>query len=528
MPIASNEISLLRSASANSLGGARTGTVAGSNLFDTVSGIEAGAGRVEYRCVYVANTDPAITLTGAVLSVQSDSSSPSTAIAVGVGTSVVNGTEQAVSGETSAPAGVSFGASANLGDIPPLGARAAWIRRTVNAGAPARQVDAATLRVAGNYTEVGEPETFFDSLTFTNNSDAPWAAQDGTPLVVSLHGSSGSNLNTGRQYRAQVSGLLAFGDYTEFAFSLVAGYVTKPGGGGDYNVTLRPVDKWMVNGVQRESQHMGFKQPDGRVHLTSERRYDLMMQWALANLGKYNLKKRVLSGGSMGGWGSVYYGVRRPDMFAAIYPDRPRWRYGNTVNTVSVPLLDGPWQTTPLASAPLLSDADGGTPYAQHVDLIAYVANPANKVAPILWCCGRQDGFALFEDQVAAVDAMRATGRVFAFAWNNGDHATGSIMRQILDSYPYGTYELGRGYPLFTQHSGDQDPKVDLEGGINIGLSFRNVVESESGWSCEVTSILGARTVMVAPVSDVFKAAASAKLVTIPAASTWVAVSFTA
>jgi hypothetical protein len=62
-------------------------------------------------------------------------------------------------------------------------------------------------------------------------------------------------------------------------------------------------------------------------------------------------------------------------------------------------------------------------------------------------------------------------------------------MDKIFASYPYGTFEIGRGYPLFTSFSRDKNPNVDIAGGINIGLSFRNVVESASGWSCEITCI---------------------------------------
>jgi hypothetical protein len=131
-----------------------------------------------------------------------------------------------------------------------------------------------------------------------------------------------------------------------------------------------------------------------------------------------------------------------------------------------------------------------------------------------------------FSDHVDAVIAMRAAKRGFAFVWNNGNHSTGSIISQITDSYPFGLFELGKGYPLFTSHSGDLDPAVDLVGGINEGLTFRNVVESAAGWSCEVTSILGARTVQVEPISDIYVTPVSKKTVTITAANAWASVSF--
>lgn len=229
----------------------------------------------------------------------------------------------------------------------------------------------------------------------------------------------------------------------------------------------------------------------------------------------------------MGAWGTITYGLRRAAEFPAIYPDRPRWRYSSGTS-VSVANWADSTITYPSTSSPNVATVDGGGSSAARKDGIAFVANAANKVPWVGWCIGRNDGFAPFADQVAAVAALRAAGRGFAFVWNDGNHTTGSILAQITNSYPFGTFELGKGYPLFTNHSGDQDPAVDLVGGINEGLSFRSVVESASAWSCEVTSVLGARTVDVKPISDTFTASVAAQTISIPAANTWVPVTFTA
>jgi hypothetical protein len=253
-----------------------------------------------------------------------------------------------------------------------------------------------------------------------------------------------------------------------------------------------------------------------------------MMAWLLENATQYDLNKRCISGGSMGAWGTITYAVRRYSMFAALYPDRPRWRYGYNIGEVAVSSWDSGWTTRTLANAPQIAPEDGGGSYAEHLDLISYIANPANKVRPVLWCCGKADGFMPWSEQCDAVDAFRAGGRAFAFFWNEGSHTTGPSMGNILQSYNYGTYSLDKGWPVFTEHSLDKDPRVDPVGSINGGLSFKNVVETATGWSCEVTNVLGACTVKVKPQSDVFTANVAAKLVTIPAANSWVLVEFNA
>ena len=124
------------------------------------------------------------------------------------------------------------------------------------------------------------------------------------------------------------------------------------------------------------------------------------------------------------------------------------------------------------------------------------------------------------------VAAMRSAGRGFAFAWNNGTHSTGSIISQITSSYAYGTFEIGVGYPIYTNNSGDQDPAVDLEGGINLGFQHRNVVESSGAWSCQIRNLLGARTVTVTPKSSIYTGSKTPKVVNVPAGQAWVSVSW--
>lgn len=161
MAIASTDIQYRLSGGAGntvpaaSLGGAKSTTVAGASIFDDVSSAEAVAGDTEYRCVYVHNAHGSLTLTGAVLWIPANTPSPTTTIDVGVGTSPVNGTEQTVADENTAPSGVTFvaagtlGAGVSLGDIPAGQSRAVWFRRTVQAGTAAAS-DSCTFRVTGD------------------------------------------------------------------------------------------------------------------------------------------------------------------------------------------------------------------------------------------------------------------------------------------------------------------------------------------------------------------------------------------
>lgn len=137
-----------------SLGGAKSSNVMSSaidGLFDYTSGAESAAGDIEYRCVYLHNASATDTMIGAVVWISTNTPLAGTALAIGVGTSTVNGTEQTVANESTAPSGVTFsepasaGSGLALGDIPPGQHRAIWLRRTVAAGSGASANDTWSL-----------------------------------------------------------------------------------------------------------------------------------------------------------------------------------------------------------------------------------------------------------------------------------------------------------------------------------------------------------------------------------------------
>lgn len=161
MPIVSTDIKYRLSGGASNtdpaaaLGGAKSSTDAAITIFDDVSSAEATAGDIEYRCVYVHNNHGSLTLQGAKVWIQTQTPSADTDVAIGLGSSAVNGTEQTVANEGTAPTSVTFSAPSSfaggltIGDIPTGQHKAVWVRRTVNAGAAAAS-DSFALRVQGD------------------------------------------------------------------------------------------------------------------------------------------------------------------------------------------------------------------------------------------------------------------------------------------------------------------------------------------------------------------------------------------
>ncbi len=137
-----------------SLGGAKSSVAMSSAtdaLFDAVSAAQAAAGLVEYRCIYLHNANATDAMTSARVWVDANTPLSGTTLDIGVGAAAVNGTEDVIADEATAPAGVTFSAPStaaaglDLGTIPAGQHKAIWLRRTVTAGALSTVSDTATL-----------------------------------------------------------------------------------------------------------------------------------------------------------------------------------------------------------------------------------------------------------------------------------------------------------------------------------------------------------------------------------------------
>ena len=135
-----------------SLGGAKSSIAVNNTLFDNVTSSEASSGLIDYRCFYVHNAHASLTMLSPKVFIQSNTVSPHTTFELALGSSALNGTEQTIANDTTAPTGVTFSAPADynsgiaLGDILAGQSRAVWIKRITTAGAVTAS-DQGTLRV---------------------------------------------------------------------------------------------------------------------------------------------------------------------------------------------------------------------------------------------------------------------------------------------------------------------------------------------------------------------------------------------
>ena len=141
-----------------SLGGAKSSTALVdntiNNLYADSLGPESVAGSIKYRAIYFHNGNGSLTAQNSRVYITTNTPSTDTVIAIAVGTAAINGTEQTIANEDTAPTGVTWSTTAvdyasglALGDIPFGQHKAIWFRRTLTAGAAAFNSDSVVFEV---------------------------------------------------------------------------------------------------------------------------------------------------------------------------------------------------------------------------------------------------------------------------------------------------------------------------------------------------------------------------------------------
>lgn len=164
MPIVSGDIQVRYSGGAGnsnpaaSLGGAISSTAIADatvgNLFPEINEDQTASGITIYRCFYFRNAHGTLEWKNVKQWIHANTPSPDTTIAIAFGSSGINGTEQTIADQVTAPTGVTFGSPSDkatgqtVGNVPAGHHFAVWVRLTVDPGASAYD-DSATIRAGG-------------------------------------------------------------------------------------------------------------------------------------------------------------------------------------------------------------------------------------------------------------------------------------------------------------------------------------------------------------------------------------------
>jgi hypothetical protein len=162
MPIVSTDLKIRLSGGAGnsdpnaSLGGVKSSTEITdnvlNNLFDLVSGTESLAGDIEYRGIYLHNGHGTLTAQNVRIYISSNTTSTADEWDIALGGEGLNATMETVANENTAPAGETFShPTTYAGGLAPVDIPAGqhigiWVRRTVDAAAPAIDNNSITIK----------------------------------------------------------------------------------------------------------------------------------------------------------------------------------------------------------------------------------------------------------------------------------------------------------------------------------------------------------------------------------------------
>ncbi|MFK7988436.1 MAG: MYXO-CTERM sorting domain-containing protein [Sandaracinaceae bacterium] len=307
------------------------------------------------------------------------------------------------------------------------------------------------------------------------------------PLRVRLHASGGLVGAWGDLYEYAVDSTMAYQDGVPGVFAVQQSRNSN----FDKHLELSGTDRvWRPDGSRTlETFWFGYVLPDEDgdpiAHPFTERRLLWTIPWVIE---RYSVddNRVICEGGSMGAWGCMMFGIRHPELFAAVYPDRPRIVQGNLTD------LDAYYYDAD--DDVVLSD---GTPWTEYNDAARYVRSEPDQLPFIGWNTGRRDTFQRFADSIDMVEALEEAHWGFAFAWNDGGHSEGlASSARIRRWYPPELFARNLSYPAFGNSSinddlgtGDLDTG-DPEGGINLGFVWTLVEDTADRWTIELRNEL--------------------------------------
>jgi len=148
----------LGGAMSTAAGGIITKTKTFNSIFDDISGAEAAAGDVEYRCIYIHNEHATLSLTSAKVWIEANVANAKDMIDIGLDLGGKDATADTIANESTAPDPAvtfahdctSYASGLSLGDLAAGEGYAIWIRRTITAGMTADDDEFFTLKVQGD------------------------------------------------------------------------------------------------------------------------------------------------------------------------------------------------------------------------------------------------------------------------------------------------------------------------------------------------------------------------------------------
>ena len=315
----------------------------------------------------------------------------------------------------------------------------------------------------------------------------PPGAGAGLPLALSLHGKSGVIAES--EYLAFGDATLGWREGLPFKFS-----VRLQGN----EVVIRPTDRAWINRNHDEAGDGGTPaiwtfwygynsnifdralMAQGTPTNYTEQRLLWILQWVQRHY-QTDRQRWYCSGSSMGGCGTVSFGLRHPELFAACHAHVPivSYTYDATDATRGSARRLEPAAWTGRIGPEVRTQE--GVPLLERMNGTRFVAATTRDLPFLFLLNGRQDGSIPWSNNPPFYRALDAAHHGFAAYWDDGRHDTvGKEAAEDIKGWPKAMrrFRLNESFPAFSRTSSNRQPGSgdpadgDSVGWMNRGLDW--------------------------------------------------------
>jgi|GEM_PF-361900 len=228
----------------------------------------------------------------------------------------------------------------------------------------------------------------------------------------------------------------------------------------------------------------------------TERRLLWLLDWVDHRYGT-DRARWYCSGSSMGGCGTLSFGLRHPELFAALYAHVPIVSYTYAAGPRgSASRLEPCCWIGPIAPDFRIST---GEPLLERMNSSRFVGQTKDDLPPLFVLHGRNDLSIPWVDNPPFYRAMQAARQPVFVWWDEGTHATsGKELPADVKAWSerFRQFRHDESYVVFTGASIDRNPgdgratDGDPVGWLNRGLDWRDVHETSDEYAVTLTASL--------------------------------------
>ncbi|MBM4045162.1 MAG: hypothetical protein FJ279_08610, partial [Planctomycetes bacterium] len=221
----------------------------------------------------------------------------------------------------------------------------------------------------------------------------------------------------------------------------------------------------------------------------TERRNLWILNWVRKHY-EPDANRWYCSGSSMGGCGTISFGLRHPELFAGLHAHVPIVSY-----TYSSPGKGSAWRFEPTCWTgpipPELKDSDG-VPFLDRMNGTKFVLETKADLPYVFLINGRKDNSIPWENNPPFYRALNDTRQGFAAYWDNGEHATcGKDAPEDVSAWyqRFRRFRLDESYPAFSNTSTNRNPgngdpaDGDIIGWMNRGMDWKDIEDTTNHYA---------------------------------------------